>query len=233
MSTRTESKLDFTDAVRVGTPSLLAEFQRGVAEQTPEIPSSAIARGLSLKSLRVTSAWDRLWNLLGHTNQIYFLSVAFDISEKQPVLLPPKEVPSEAVYKVRAGEAISFSLGDGAPVFPPRVIVGGLIIYITVCEADRGLRHVGDVLEKVHDDFDKDGSLAKVIAGFLKNPALAAADQILAASTAALQPIATILKNNGDDYIGLFTGIYPAKGGWQGKLTATNNGTTLELSELR
>lgn len=50
---------------------------------------------------------------------------------------------------------------------------------------------------------------------------------------AALQPIATILKSNRDEFIGLFTGIYPAKGPWDGKLSATNNGTTIELGEVR
>jgi hypothetical protein len=45
----------------------------------------------------VTSAWGGLWNLLGRRQQIYSLSVAFDLSEHEPVVVPPKEVPEGAL----------------------------------------------------------------------------------------------------------------------------------------
>jgi hypothetical protein len=76
------------------------------------------------------------------------MSVAFDLSEHAPVVLPPKDVPERALYRVRHGEAVEFTLGDGAPIFLPRALRGGLVVYITVCEADRGARHVGEVMAK-------------------------------------------------------------------------------------
>jgi len=112
------------------------------------------------------------------------------------------------------------------------VISGGLIIYITVAEADKGVVHVGEVMTKVHEDLEKDGSLVDVIKGLIKDPGQAISGQILSAATAALQPIATILSNNADEYVALFTGIFPAKGPWKDRLTATHDQTTVELGEL-
>lgn len=225
--------LSFDDAIQVGRPTELVASRRGVTDQAPTVPSSKIPRGLAVRSLHVTRNWDGLWRLLGRRHHIYFLSVTFDLSGNAPVVLPPQDVPADAVHQVRSGEAIQFTLGDGAPVFLPRVISGGLATYITVCEADKGIRHVGEVLAQVHESLDKDGSVTRIIVDFIQNPGKAVADQVLRAATAALQPIAMILKNNRDDYIGLFQGYFSARGPWEGKLTGTRNGTTIELGELR
>jgi hypothetical protein len=224
--------LTFDEAITVGRAGDLVELQRG-QDAAPSVPSSKTPRGLSMTSLLVTRNWDGLWGLLRRRNQIYFLSVAFDVSEHKPVILPPAEVPAGAVHEVRRGEAIQFTLGDGVPIFPPRVINGGLIIYITVCDADHGVRHVGEVMSQVHAEMSTQGGLTDVLVGLLKNPAATVVDEVLHAATAALQPIATILKNSRDDYIGLFNGIYPARGPWKGRLTGTSNGTIIELNELR
>jgi len=225
-------ELDFEQGITVGGADDLFERQRTIGAPA-QVPSSGVARGLSLRSLVVTGAWDRLWNLLGRKHQIYFLSIAFDLSANAPVVLPPKDVPEGAVYQVRHGATISFSLGEGAPVFLPRVIAGGLVVYITVCEADRGVRHVGEVMARVHEDLSKNKSLTNVIMGLVSNPTKTVADEVLSAATAALQPIATILKSNGDDYEALFTGIYSANGPWDDRLSATQNGATIQLAELR
>lgn len=226
-------ELDFGNAIKVGQAADVFERQRSASDAQVRVPSSGLPRGLSLRSLVVSGAWDRLWNLLQRRQEIYFLSVAFDLSEHDPVVLPPAQVPQAAVFRVRHGEKVTFSLGDGAPLFPPRVIVGGLVLYITICEADRGVRHVGEVMAKIHDDLARDDSLTKVIRGFIANPGKTVADEILSVATAALQPIATILKSNGDDYEALFAGVYSAKGPWDGRLTASQNGATIELAELR
>lgn len=98
---------------------------------------------------------------------------------------------------------------------------------------DKGVRHVGEVMAKVHEDLSREKSLTQLIKGFIGNPGKTVADEVLSAATAALQPIATILKNNGDDYEALFTGVFSAKGPWDDRLTATQNGATIELGELR
>jgi hypothetical protein len=215
----------------VGRPADLVERQR-TRQASASVASSGKARGLALRTLAVTSAWDGLWNLLGRGQKIYFLSIAFDLSEHKPIVMPPKNVPEGAVFRVKHGEKIVFSLGEGAPVFPPRVIAGGLIVYITVCTAKGGARHVGKVMAEVHQQLAKDDSLKQAIVGFVANPGGSIVEDVLGVATAALQPIATILKNNKDDYEALFTGIYPAKGPWINRLTASQNGATIELAEL-
>jgi hypothetical protein len=224
---------EFLGGISIGQPKDLVASQRRAGKGSTSVTSSGVARGLALRSLVVSSSWDRLWNLLGRGQSVYFLSIAFDLSDKKVVVLPPKEVPEGAVFKVKHGEKITFSLGEGAPVFPARAITGGLIVYITICTADRGARHVGKVMAEVHEQLSKDDSLTKSIVKFVASPAQSVVEEVLAAATAALQPVATILKNNEDDYEALFTGIYPAKGPWTDRLTATQNGATIELAELR
>lgn len=185
-----------------------------------------------MKSLVVTSDWDKLWRLFGRRKSIYFLSIAFDLSGEAPFIMPPKEVPETAAFRVRHGDEIKFTLGDGALIFPVRKIKGGLIVYITVCEADRGIRHVGQVMSEVHDQLKNDDGLAKAIKNLVANPGQELVGHILGAATAALQPVATILKNNLDDCEALFTGIYPANGPWDEKLTAKQGGTSIELAQL-
>lgn len=225
--------LTFDDAIRVGRPADLLEVQRSGADPVPTVSSSKQPRGLALSSLTVSRNWDGLWGMLRRRQRVYFLSVAFDLSGGAPLIFPPAEVPPDAMHEVRPGETISFTLGMGAPVFPPRPITGGLIVYLVVCEADKTSKHVGDVLAQVHDDLNKSGSLADVVAQFSASPAATVATEILKAATAAIQPIATILKNGRDEFAGVFSGIFPARGSWRNRLTATSNGTTIVLTELR
>lgn len=229
----------FDGAIEVGSANDLVERRRdgpttgpGATHAAATLPSSGKPRGLSLLSLHVTRPWDALWNLLGRKDQIYFLSVAFDLSDRQPVILPPKETPTNMIYKVRRGEAISFSLGDGMPLYPPQVITGGLLTYLVVCDAEQGVRHVGEVMAKVHADLTQQGSLTDKLLAVIKNPASTMVDEVLSAATTALQPVASILQSKGDDFVGVFSGIYPAKGSWKGKLQATQNGTEIELGVL-
>jgi hypothetical protein len=198
----------------------------------PFVEKSDGPRGLALRSLTVTRGWEGLWGLLNRRKKIYFLTVALDLSGAAPVVMPPKEVPDGAVLEVEQGETIHFTLGDGAPIFAPRVISGGLIVYILIAEADRGIRHVGQVLEQIHSDLSKDKTISEVIKKLVADPGKAAADIALSAITAALQPIATILKANQDDYVALFQGCFEARGPWDENLRGALNGVTIELKEL-
>lgn len=225
--------MNFDKAISIGSAADLIQRTRGRSAKVPRIPRSGVPRGLAIKSLHVTSKWDKLWSFLGRRKQIYFLSVAFDLSGEEPIVFPPKTVSSAAVFNVTPGESISFTLGDGVPLFPLREICGGLVAYISVIEADKGIRHIGEVMTQVHADLKKKGSITDILQQLITNPTATVADEVLAAATAALQPIGTILRNNEDDYIALFNGIYSAKGPWAGKLEQTQNGTTIVLGELR
>jgi hypothetical protein len=226
-------ELTFDDAIRVGLPTDLLEVQRGGVDAAATVPSSKRPRGLALSSLTVSRNWDGLWGMLRRRQRVYFLSVAFDLSGGDPVILPPADVPANAVHEVQRGETISFTLGMGAPVFPPRAISGGLIVYLVVCEADKTSKHIGEVLAQVHDDLNHCGSLADVISQFSASPAATVTTEVLKAATAAIQPVATILKNGRDEFAGVFNGIFPARGSWRDRLVGTSNGTTIVLTELR
>lgn len=228
--------LDFDKAITYRAESDLVESStiRGLTgeKSIASFPSSEKARGLAITSLQVTSAWDALYKLLGKKHQIYFLTIAFDLSGEDFVILPPAEVPASAVYKVKAGETLTFTLGDGVPLFYPRVIMGGLIAYIIVVEADNKQK-IGKVMKEVHKDLKEDGSLVDKVKQLITNPSATIVDEVLTIATAAMQPIATILENNGDDYIALFSGVYSATDeSWEGKLTQSQNGATIVLKEL-
>jgi hypothetical protein len=228
--------LDFNQAIQVRTASNLvtSSTMKGLAgdKTIVRIPSSDKKRGLAIKSLQVTSAWDKLWRLIGKSRQIYFLTIAFDLSGEDFIILPPTEVPASAVYKVKAGEILAFTLGDGAPVFYPRFIKGGLIVYVIVVEADENTRHIGKVMKEVHEDLKRKDSLSDKVKQLITNPSTTIVDEILTVATAAMQPIATILENNNDDHLALFNGIYSATDSWVGKLSQTQNGTTVVLTEI-
>lgn len=112
--------LNFDQAIQVRTTSNLitSSTMKGlVGDKTVvKIRASNKKRGLAIKSLQVTSAWDKLWKLIGKRHQIYFLTIAFDLSGEDFIILPPTEIPA-SVYKVKAGETLSFTLGDGVPLF--------------------------------------------------------------------------------------------------------------------
>jgi hypothetical protein len=218
-------------AVSVGSSDEL--FGRQREEGAPvTVPISVAPRGLAMTSLQVTKVSEGLWGLLKRTRDIVVLSVSFDLSGGQPVILPPKEVSDAFIYKIKGGETLSFTLGNGLPIYPPRHIQGGLITYILVSEADKGLRHVGEVMEQVHDQMSGKESLVAKISQLVVNPAGTVADEVMAVAVAALQPIATILANNEDDSMGAFSGIFPARGPWANRLNASQNGTTIALAEL-
>jgi hypothetical protein len=223
---------DVWGGISIGRPADLVSRERKATGGEVSIPTSDKPRGLAMRSLVVTSGWDRLWNLLGRSQNIYFLSVAFDLSTSKPVVLPPKEIPEGAAFRVQHGEKISFSLGEGAPLFPARTIKGGIVVYVTVCQADAGMRQIGKVIGEVHEALAKEKSLTEAITRLIANPAETVVDEVLKAGMAALSPIATILKNNKDDYEALFTGMFPARGPWDNKLSASQNGVTMELAAL-
>ncbi len=105
--------LNFDDAIRVGEPHELLAVRRDDPNAAPRIPSSGEPRGLALRRLTVTSRWDGLWRFLHRRKQIFFLSVAFDISTEKPIVLPPPDLPKEAVHQILPGQSIDFTLGLG------------------------------------------------------------------------------------------------------------------------
>lgn len=207
----------------------------GVTTEEVSVPRSDRARGLALAELNVSKNYDGLLaRLLNKAQQIYFLSIAFDLSDKhKPQIMPPKELSGNTFLDVRRGESFKFTLGEGAPIFLPRQIVGGLGTYIQVVEAD-DIDKAGDTIQKIHDDLTDDSvSFIDKVKKLISNPASEATSQVLAAGFSLLKPIGTILKANEDDHVGLIQGTFPAKKSWDGRLIQYfSEGSFVRLREI-
>lgn len=210
-----------------------AEGLDGETTETVSIPRSDRARGLALTHLNVSRGWDSLFSLLGRTNQIYFLSLAYDLSGEPPQVMPPKELTGDTFIRIRPKETYEFTLGDGAPIFLPRQIVGGLAVFVQLCEAD-DVDKVGATMKKIHEDLEDDSaSLIERVKKLIKNPASEGVSQVLSAGSALLKPIATVLEANGDDHVGLVQGTFPARKSWEGRLVQDfGDGSFLRFAEL-
>ena len=252
MEEKMKEKLEF--AITIGSPSDLiqpegidfikpdkpfSDYKMDMAEGMeieklePEFIRSESPRGLSLKSIEVTSTRKKWWKKLKKYQEIYFLTVAFDFSGKEPEIYPPDEISTQHnIYKIKQNGNISCTLGDGVLLFQPRIIEGGLVVYVIVVESNQGIQHVGKVMSKVHEDLKSEDSLFVILKDYIDHPTTKLISDFVSAATKALQPIATILKENQDDHLALINGYFSAKGSWQGKLKQTINGISIELNEL-
>lgn len=220
-------------ALVVGDPDDFAIRQPGIAEAVIEWPVSAGPRGLALRKLTIERGWDKVLWMFETDNEIFYTSLAFDMSGEQPFLLPPKTFTAEeAVFKMRKGDTIEFTLGEGEPIFPPRVVRGGISVFIMVWEADAASRKLGETISQMHADLTADGSVMAKLKSLITNPGSTIADEILSVRTSALKPLATLLKQNGNDFVAPFRGFYKSQGSWEKKLAASANGVRIELAEV-
>lgn len=201
-------------------------------EDAPALERSDGPRGLAIRSITVDVNSDGIGGWFSGKQEVYYVSVALDLSGGEPFVSPPKDVDAKALVRVTTGEEYEFTLGSGAPLYPKRVILGGLLVYVVMMESDSGAVHVGKVIKKVHEDLSSEGSLLDRLKDLIKNPGKVVADELLSAGAAALQPLGTVLSDNKDDYLGLFQGLFDARGSWQGKLAQSGGGVTLRLVEL-
>jgi len=229
----TVQELLAADALIVGNPEELVERKPGAVQEVIEWPKSPEPRGLTLKKLTISRGWDKVLWMFDAENEIFYTSVAFDMSGNDPFLLPPKPFDPEAsLFKMTKGETIEFKLGEGEPVFPERVLHGGISLFIMVWESDDKTRRLGETLNKMHEDLTAEGSVMERIKSLILNPGKKITDEILSIGTAALQPLATLLKQNGNEFLAPFRGYYKAQGSWASKLSASHNGVSIELGEL-
>jgi hypothetical protein len=228
--------INFTYAKGIGFIGEITERSFGFDEgEEIEFPKSFKPRGLALRTLKIEKNWDGLFGWIRRRQKIYFITVATDLSGNPPTVMPPKELPVDPIHKVKFGEEISFTLGEGAPIFYPRSIVGGLAVFIMVCEADRGLKHVGETLKKIHEDLTaKQGAILNKLMALVTNPSATIADEVLAAASAILAPIATVLAASKDDTVGIAQGVFKANTDWANQLSQSFPGGSgsLALKEL-
>lgn len=218
---------------RVGYKGEVSERSAGFDGEEVEFPRSHQPRGLALSSLTVTKNWDGLWGWFTGRQKIYFITAAVDLSGQPPVVMPPTEVTQKLIHDVKIGGTISFTLGEGAPLFFPRTVVGGLAVFILVSEADGGVQNVGKVMKKVHEELTKDeGAVMSELLGLIANPGKTMADQVLGAASAVLAPIASVLSGKEDNNAGVVQGIFKANSNWSSQLEQTWDGGRVVLKEL-
>ncbi|MGU3643423.1 hypothetical protein ACLBXX_00525 [Microbacterium sp. C23T] len=229
-----ENSFGFGSAQRIGFTGEVSERSLGFEGEEIEFPKSYYPRGLSLKSLTVSGNWDGIWGWLRKRHQIYFITAAVDLSGKPPTVMPPAELPQQLIHNVAPGSTISFTLGEGAPLFYPRTIIGGLAVFILVSEADRGIQHVGATMRKVHEDLTANqGAVMSKLTALITNPGKTLADEALGAASAILAPIATVLAETKDDSVGVVQGIFKANSDWGGQLEQAWSGGNVVLGELK
>jgi hypothetical protein len=196
-------------------------------------------RGLALKELTLHQTHEgllvRWWDRVRHRKDvdgIFYLSTAIDGSGNPPFVWPINQQTADLAYvALAAGETHTWTLGDGAPIFPARELKGSLAVSIIVSDSDDAIRHVGEVVKKVTDDLSVDGDLTTFLAGLVANPGAVTAQAALEAIGKTTAVVADVLQQNQDDFVGTYVGLFPALSSWDDKLHQDENGASILLVE--
>jgi hypothetical protein len=196
------------------------------------------ARGLVLKELTIEHghAWwgERFWEWVWGepTVHVYYLATAVDGSGKPPSVWPIDQSTADQVtIEVHEGAPYKWTLGEGSPVFIPRVIEGGLAISIIVGISRAGARHWGEILKKISDDMAAKGDLTDLLVK-LASPGGFTVDVAFNALGKATGVVADVLELQHDKKKGPFAGLFEPDNSWAGKLEQEGNGVYLKLGEV-
>jgi hypothetical protein len=129
---------------------------------------------------------------------VYVLAWSWDASGESVALYPGKDTrPENTIIKLRAGNVREF-MGEGAVLFPPRAIAGGLAVRINVWESDKGARDFGTKMSEVTGAIQQSklNNLRSLLA--LAGPQLATLTLIKDAALELAGVVGTILQSNGD-----------------------------------
>jgi len=115
---------------------------------------------------------------------------------------------------VKAGQIREFA-GMGLPLFPPRIVHGGIHFRIQLWESDKDKRDFGETLGKVVDTI-KESEVNKLLKGISLVTGISGATATLAveAATQLGSLVSKVLKENSDDYVDFFEGTYPSGLEW-------------------
>lgn len=162
-----------------------------------------------LRSVRLNESFD--WGFPSKdsaTNEVYVVTMAWDLSGREPVVFPPVKVdPSSMTRDMKKGQQLTF-MGDGLALWPGTQVKGGLYTMVFVMESDSSVRQLGDTIQKVNDAVLK-SDLAKALAALaVAEPNAAAIAKAMAAISAISTVVGTALQQNKDDLVGSFYGTY-------------------------
>jgi hypothetical protein len=224
-----EATTDFL--FNVGETERIRARQPGLTEEAKP------TRGLALRELTLKRSYEGWSSGLFHRNkenEIFFITTAFDMSGNPPQSYPEKPEDAENVWiPLAAGETYHFSLGVGMPLWGPKPLTGGLAIAIIVGESDKKSKQVGEHIKEAADAFKSDDSISAFLGKLVASPASIPADVIFGVLGKAASTAGSILANNNHEHVGLFRGLFPAKGSWEDMLEETQAGAAVKLAEVK
>ena len=214
--------------------SVLRETTRSVQPVPIEFERSDSRRGLALKSLKLTEGFEGfLQGLLNPTNEVYFLSWAWDLSGKPIVQYPGAGATAQdCIIPLGVGKVREL-LGAGIVLFPARTITAGLAVRIQLWESDQGARDFGKAMSEVANTI-KASDLSNLLE--LTSMATGVTGTTIAliaeASLELAKAIGKILQANSDDYVDFYEGYFPAADEWS-KGHETYQGYASEITLTR
>ena len=143
------------------------------------------------------------------------------------------DILKKAFIRMRRGETHSFTLGDGAPLFPVGRPVGGIAVTIIVAESDDGLRAFANAINEATAELNSDTNLLNFLKTLVTHPEKIAVDVALGALARATEIVSKAVSKNSNEHAGLFHGYYSAIGDWSGKLHEDQKGASITLREVR
>lgn len=195
----------------------IANATRELQPLQVELKRSSDDRGLALKSLKLMKGFDGyLRGVFNPTNEIYFVSWAWDLSGSAPFMHPATgTAPDSLIIPMKAGHLREF-IGAGINLFPARKVVSGLAVRMMIWESDSKTRKLGETLQRVSKEIQESKltNLLSLIATAASVPT-ATVNLVYEASLELGQIIGQVLKNNSDDYVDYYEGYYPVEHAWK------------------
>lgn len=230
----TESKVKaFPLLEKISTFAELSEMTRAISPEFFEYSQSAEARGLSLKSLKLTEGFNGfLGNIFNSKNNVYFVAWAWDLSGQPICQYPGENVDvKNVIIPLKVGRLREF-IGEGINLFPKRKITGGIAIRLQLWESDEDTRKLGKVIADTSDAIKKSTLSSLISAIALTGLSGATITLIKDASIELAKVIGTILGSNSDDYVDFFEGYYPSDSKWAtGSETYEGNSSVITLGK--
>src|SRR5581483_11183694 len=187
-------------------------------------------RGLVLKELTLNRGHDGLLShipFLARREQIVWLATSFDLSRHPVFAFPQRPADAElATVDLEPGETFRWTLGEGAPVAPLRLVTGGIVVSIYVADSDAGARALGANLTEAARAVAHDGGLAAALEKIVADPGAASAEAIAQVALTIPRILGAVLAQAKDDVVGVFQGYFPAASDWTGELEQSESGAT-------
>jgi hypothetical protein len=205
---------------------------RSPDEKTP----GAAPRGLALKSFTLNRSFEHpLIRWFDKRSEIVLCATAFDLSGKDPFIYPAKLEDVTDYVRLEEGATYTWTLGDGFPVFPPREIMGGLVVGIQAAESDQNITKIAKALIAAGDAVKTDGGIKKLLEDLASNPGKVAGQAVVGALGELAKLVGNVLKASEAklDPVGLAAGQFSATESWEGKLTQEMEGCTIHLVETK